>query len=71
METKFGSGDIDPNQYVEMLKGSINRDKQLIQLYKAKGDNDRLAFTMEKLNHTAKELKELEDALAAEAEGES
>ena len=71
MEAKFGDGDIDPNQYVGILKAAIDRDKKLIEFYKGKGDNDRLLFIAERMKLTMGECKELEDALAAQGEEEA
>jgi len=71
LETKFGEGDIDPNQYLEILSGSIARDKILLEFYRSKGDGDRLAFIAEKMKLTIQEKKELEEALAAGGEEEA
>lgn len=71
METKFGEGEIDPNQYCDILRASISRDKILLEFYKSKGDQDRLAFIAEKMKLTVAELKELEEALAAGGEEEA
>ena len=70
METKFGEGEIDPNEYVNILKGMLQRDKKLVDFYKSKGDQDRLAFTIEKMKLVFKEQKELEEALAAQGDEE-
>lgn len=52
-----------------MLKASIEVDQKLANLYRAKGDNERLIFVQEKIKMTTKELKDMEEALAAEGDG--
>lgn len=64
MEARFGNGDIEPTQYVEILKAGIERDNKLTEFYKAKGDNSRMAFVEAKLKLMTGELTELEAALA-------
>ena len=55
---------------MEILKASIERDKKLLVFYKGKGDQERLTFTAEKLRITMSDLKELEEALAAQGDEE-
>lgn len=51
-----------------MQRASMEVDQKLINLYRSKGDNERLVFVQEKLKLTMKELKDLEEAMAAEGD---
>ena len=44
MEAKFGDGEVDPEEYLAQLKQGLGRDYKLVELYKNKQDESRLAF---------------------------
>lgn len=66
METKFGQGDVDPLEYAAKLKEVMIKDEKLIELYESRQDYERLAFVRETMKIMEGEIKEIEDAMAAE-----